>query len=225
MDVILEPLRVLVLQLEVVIPQLCGALLILVVGWAIARLFQAITVRLFQALGLARLADKAKLSEILRRGAIRLTFVELLGRIVYWLILVASVMVALQFLGITAASEWLTQFGAFIPRMIVSVVVMLFGTLLASFLGSAVRAASLNAGFPQGYLVGQAVYTIVLLVTVIVALEQLQVVTRTIEVALYILMGTVGLAFALAIGLGSSRIVRRFLEETVWEKWKSSRGS
>jgi hypothetical protein len=104
----------------------------------------------------------------------------------------------------------------------VSIVVFLFGMLLASFLGATVRAASLNAGFPQGHLVGQVVYTLVLVVTIIVALEQLQVVTRTIQVALYILMATFGLAFALALGLGAQGLMKRFLEDIVWEKWKSS---
>lgn len=221
---IVNPLRLLLAQLELVIPKVVGALCILGVGWTVANMSRMVMVRALRAIGLERLAEKAKLSEILHRGAIRLTVVELLGQLVYWLLMIASVMVALQFVGIAAASDWLTQFGAFIPRIIVSIVVFLFGMLLASFLGATVRAASLNAGFPQGHLVGQAVYTIALLVTSIVALEQLRVVTRTIEVALYILLGAFGLAFALALGLGSQEIVKRFLEDRLWEKWTSSKG-
>ncbi|MBI2093537.1 MAG: hypothetical protein HYT88_02290, partial [Candidatus Omnitrophica bacterium] len=129
----------------------------------------------------------------------------------------------LQIVGVTAAPEWLERFGAFLPRIVLSVVVLLFGMLLASFLGATVRAASLNACFPQGHLVGQVVHVTVLLVTVIVALEQLEVVTRTIEIALYILLGTFGLSFALALGLGAQGFVKRFLEDYLWEKWKSSR--
>ena len=221
---IVDPLRLLLAQPVLFIPKVVGALLILGVGWAVANVFRMVMVRALRAIGLERLAEKAKLSDALQRGAIRLTVVELLGQLVYWLLMIASVMVALQFVGIAAAEDWLTQFGAFIPRIIVSIVVFLFGMLLASFLGATVRAASLNAGFPQGHLVGQAVYTMVLLVTIIVALEQLQVVTRTIEVALYILMATFGLAFALALGLGSQGFVKRFLEDRLREKWKSSKG-
>ena len=221
---IVDPLRLLLAQPVLFIPKVVGALLILGVGWAVANVFRMVMVRALRAIGLERLAEKAKLSDALQRGAIRLTVVELLGQLIYWLLMIASVMVALQFVGIAAAEDWLTQFGAFIPRIIVSIVVFLFGMLLASFLGATVRVASLNAGFPQGHLVGQAVYTMVLLVTIIVALEQLQVVTRTIEVALYILMATFGLAFALALGLGSQGFVKRFLEDRLREKWKSSKG-
>jgi hypothetical protein len=139
----------------------------------------------------------------------------------YWLILASGVLVALQVVGIVAAADWLTRLGSFIPRLVISIVIFLFGMLLASFLGATVRAAGLNAGLPQGHLAGQAVFGLVMLVTVIVALEQLQVVTRTIEVALYVLLGTFGLAFALALGLGSQEFVKRFLEEVLWERWKS----
>lgn len=221
-DPIFEPLRLLFIQLQSLLPRLLGALLIIIVGWTVASLLRRLMIRLFQWLGVERMAEKAKICDVLRRGAIRLTFVELLGQLGYWLVIVATMIVVLQYVGVTAANEWLEHFGAFIPRVIVSIVVFLFGMLLASFLGATVRAASLNAGFPQGYLVGQVVYTLVLVVTIIVALEQLQVVTRTIQVALYILMATFGLAFALALGLGAQGLMKRFLEDIVWEKWKSS---
>jgi len=221
---ILEPLRLLLAQAPLIISKLLGALVILVAGWAVASVLRRFVVRVLRAIGLERLAEKAKLSEVLQRGAIRLTAVELFGQLIYWLMMVAAVMVALQVAGIAAAEDWLARFGSFVPRIVVSIAICLFGMLLASFLGTSVRVASLNAGFPQGHLVGQAVYTMVLLVTIIVALEQLQVVTRTIEVALYILMATFGLAFALALGLGSQGLVKRFLEDMLWEKWKSSKG-
>ena len=220
-QLVLEPLRTLLHQLASFIPKVLGGLVILVVGWAIACLLRQIVVRVLQVLRVDRLAEKAKLSEVLRRGAMRLTLVELLGQLGYWIVMIATIIVALQFVGVTVAGEWLERFGSFIPRLVVSVVLFLFGMLMASFLGTTVRVASLNAGFPQGHLLGQAVSTAVVLLTVIVALEQLQVVTRTIEVALYILLGACGLAFALAVGLGSQEFVKRYLTD-LWERWKTS---
>lgn len=220
-QVLLEPLKALLYVFGALIPRIVGGLAILAVGWAIAWLLRQLVARLLQAIRVDRLAEKAKLSEALRQGAIRLTFVELLGHIGYWVVIVATVIVALQFVGVTVAAEWLERFGYFIPRLIVSIVIFLVGTLIASLLGTVVRVASLNAGLAQGHLLGQTVSTAVILLTVIVALEQLQVVTRTIQVALYILLGAFGLAFALALGLGSQEFVRRYLAD-LWERWKTS---
>lgn len=219
-QLVLDQLRTLLNRLGALIPRVFGGLVILAVGWAIAWLLRQLMVRLLEAIRVDRLAEKAKLSEVLRQGAIRLTLVELLGQIGYWVVIVATVIVALQFVGVTVATEWLERFGYFIPRLIVSIVIFLFGALIASLLGTTVRVASLNAGFAQGHLLGQAVSAAVILLTVIVALEQLQVVTRTIQVALYILLGAFGLAFALALGLGSQEFVRRYLAD-LWERWKT----
>lgn len=223
-ELILEPLRTFLGWLVVFAPRALGALLLLLVGWVLAGLSRRIIVGVLRAVGLDRLSEKARLSDVLQRGAIRWTFVELVGQMAYWVILIATVIIALQAVGMTVAAEWLEHLGYFIPRLIISIAILLFGTLMASFLGATVRVASLNAGFPRGYVLGQAVHTTVVFLTVIVALEQLQVVTRTIQVALYILLGAFGLAFALALGLGARDLVKEFLIE-LRDRWKTSRGS
>ncbi|MBI3319818.1 MAG: hypothetical protein HYZ89_04450 [Candidatus Omnitrophica bacterium] len=215
-----EPVRLLACQLWEAIPKIVGAFLLLVVGWAAASVCRRVLIRVLRAIGVERLAEKAQLSAVLRRGEVRLTSVELLGQVGYCLVWLATIIVVLRGLGMTAADDWLAGFNTFIPRLIVSFAVFLFGMLLASFLGATVRAMTLNAGLPQGHMLGQVVYTSVLVVTILVALEQLHIVTRTLEMALYLLLGTCGLTVALAFGLGSQDLVKRFLEERVGGRWK-----
>lgn len=217
---LLEPLQPLFDYFAVFLPGAMQGIVMLLAGWIIARLSQKILVRVLQALRVEELAEKAKLSTGPRKGAIRASIVELLGQLAYWLLMTATVIMVLQVIGVTAAAEWLEQFGAFIPRLVTSIVIFLVGMLVASFLGTIVRVTSLNAGVAQGYMVGQAVYVAMMLLTVIVALEQLQLVTRTVEVALYICLGTIGLASALALGLGSQEFVKHVLAE-LWERRKT----
>ena len=221
-SLIVEPLRVFFDRIMFYLPRLVGAPIILLAGWALATVVRRVITHGLRLLRVDRLAEKARLNEILRRGDIRFGFVDMLGELAYWLLLICAVMITLQFIGVTVAEEWLERFGYFIPHVLLSIAVFLFGTLIASFLGASVRAASLNAGIPRGHLLGQVVYSAVLILTVIIALEQLQVVTRTIEVALYILLGTFGLAFAIAVGLGASEYVKQFLADVLWDRWKPS---
>jgi len=217
-----EPAQVMAAGLRSLVPRLLGALLIVGIGWGLAHLCGRVVVRLLGALGLERLAEIAGISGALRRGAVRLTFVELLGRLGYWLVMIATLIVALQYLGATVATEWFAQFGAFVPRIVLSIAALVVGFLLAALLGATARAASLNAGVAQGHLVGQAVYALVVVLTIIIALEQLGVLTRTIEVTLYILLGACGLALALAFGLGAQGLARRLIEELFGDTPKSS---
>jgi len=217
----LDPLKLLWDQLVFLLPRLFGGFLIMLVGSLVAFGVRQLIARVLQRVGVDRLAEQAKLSDALRWATIRITFVEMLSWLSYWLILVTTIMVALQFMGLTVAAQWLQHVGSLIPQLIVSLLVLLVGMFLASFLGTSVRAASLNAGVPQGHLVGQTVYAMMVLLTVVVALEQLPLQTRTIETTLYILVGALGLASALALGLGSQEFVKRWLAE-VWERWKTS---
>lgn len=219
--VVIEPLQAILDRLAIVVPRLLGGLIILFVGWLIAAFLRKAVERVLSATAVNVLADRIGFSQTLRRGAISMTLGELIGLLGYWVIMIATIIVMLQFIGVTVASEWLERFGYFIPRLIISIVIFLFGTLLAGFLGTTVRVTCLNAGIPQGYLLGQVVSTAIVLLSVIVSLEQLQVVTRTIEVALYILMGAFGLASALALGLGGQDVVRRYLN-TLWDQHKQN---
>ncbi len=220
-NVLIDPLRAIADRFLFLLPRVTGAIIILLVGWLLARLLRQAVIRLLQALRIDHLAEQTRLSDVLRRGDVRLTLVELLGELTFWLIMVACTATALQFMGMTVAALWLEQFGYFIPRVVISVVILLFGMLVAGFLAATTRAMSFNAGFPYGTLLGQAISTTVVLLTVLIALEQLHVVTRTIEVALYILMASCGLACALAVGLGGQDFVRQLLAE-MRERWKSS---
>lgn len=220
---IVDPVQSFVSRLAAFVPQLLMSGLAVAVGWFLATIVRSMLLRFFGAIGLDRLAEKARLSEVLHRGAIRLSFSELLAHLCYWLMIVFTVIIALQYLGVTAANEWLERFGSFIPRVIVSIVILLFGMLVASFLSATVRAASLNAGFPHGHLLGQGIYVMIVILSAIMAMEQLQFVTRTIEIALYIAMGATGLAFALAVGLGSRTFVEEFLRDLA-TRWKRGQG-
>lgn len=217
---IVAPLQALWYHLQAFIPRLLAALLVLALGWLLARMLRWVLLRVFRGAGLRRLTEKAKLDQGLERGSLRCTFIELLAQLGYWVVLFAAGLVALQWLGVAPAGEWLARFGEFLPRLVISIAIFFFGTVLASFLETTVRAAGLNAGWASARLLGRATYTLALLLASIMALEQLGVVTQTIQAVLYIVLGTAGLTVALAVGLGAQGLVRQWLEETVMNKWK-----
>jgi hypothetical protein len=217
---VIEPMQVLMNHWAAFVPRAIAATVTLIVGWVLALAVRFLLARGLRFLRVDRLSERTKLNDALRRGGLRVPLVELLAVLAYWIVLAASLMAVLQVLGMSVAALWLERFGYFVPRLIASVVILLLGTLVAGFIGTTVRVASLNAGFPYGEAVSHAVSTAILVVAVIVSLEQLQVVTRTIEIALYILLGSFGLALALALGLGSQEWVRQTLSD-----WRASRRS
>ena len=195
-----EPVTALRDQIMAFLPTLLGALLILIIGWLIAQAIQGIVVRVLKTVGLDKLADQVQLSNVLAKGGVRARVSELIGAIVYWLVMLAVVMVVFNALQLTVAAELFQSIVAFLPNVIAALFILIVGIFAAAFLSATMRTAASNAGLSQPQLIGQLVQTIVVIFAAVAALQQLRIPFFG-EVFLIILAG-ISLGSALAFGLG-----------------------
>jgi hypothetical protein len=210
---ILEPLRAAGYQLQAFAPTLIAVLVILLVGGIIARLLETLIVRLLKAAALDKIAEQIKLSSVLVKGGVKRKLSELIGAIVYWIVMLAFVMTALNALNLTVAAELFQKVVAFLPNVIAAVFILIVGVFAAAFLAATVRTAASNAGVVQSHLLGQAVQTIVVIFTIVASLQQLGVPFFG-EVFLIVLAG-ISLGTALAFGLGCREIAGRWVGDLV----------
>ena len=102
---VVESVRAVFVRVGDALPVLVGAIIILVAGWGIAGVAQKGVVRLLKAVRLDDLSDKARITEFLGRGEIRLTLSELIGVFLYWLLVLAFALASLNALGLTVADS------------------------------------------------------------------------------------------------------------------------
>ncbi len=189
------------------LPSVLSALLLLFVGWLVARLSQALLGRLLQRLGLDRLAERSGIARGLANLGIQSTLSTLLARITYWLILIFFILLALGVLGLTdVVAATLDRFFAFLPRLVTTTIILIAGTFLARVIGDAVTALTMQSNIPSGQVLGQAVRYSLLLVIVILALDELGVQTTILTTIVIAVIGCVALGLALAFGLGNRDI-------------------
>lgn len=198
--IIVQPIQTLLSQLSSAIPKLVGALLVFLVGWFIAQILQGLIVRVLKALGIDQWVARSKFSTLLSKGSIRRKPSELLGAMVYWILMLSVIMVTFNTLGLTIVVELLHQIVGFIPHTIAAVCLSVIGIFAASFLASTVRSAARNAGMVQANLLGQLVHGIILMFAAVAALQQLQV--KFVGEAFLIILAGFSLGMALAFGLG-----------------------
>src|SRR3989338_1195096 len=190
---IMEPVQSLLTQLLSFIPRLLGAIAILLVGGWIANAVEALIARLLKTVALDKLAEQIGVGNVLTRGGIKRKTSELIGAIIYWLVMLAVVMVAFNALELTVAAELFQRIVAFLP--------------------TTVRTTAINSGILQAHLLGQAVQTVVAVFTVVAALQQLDV-QFVGEVFLIILAG-VSFGAAIAFGLGCKDLAGRWVSDVV----------
>ncbi len=206
---ILTPLQNAVNQLMTFVPVILGALLILFIGSIIAKLIEEIIIRVLKVITLDKIADQIHLSGVLAKGGIRRKLSELIGGIVYWIVMLAFVMTALNALNLTVAAELFEKIVSFLPNVIAAVFILIVGVFASAFLATTVRTAASNAGILQAHLLGQGVQTVMVVFTMVAALQQLQI-QFVGEVFLIILAG-ISLGAAISFGLGCKDMAGRWV--------------
>ena len=212
-SLVVEPVQAFVNQLMAFLPTLAGALLLLLVGWMIAKLIEALTVRVLKTLALDKISDQVQLTNVLAKGGIKHKPSELVGIIVYWLVMLAVVMVVFNALQLTVAAELFQDIVTFMPSVIAAVFILIVGMFAAAFISSTVRTAASNAGILQAHLMGQLTQTVVVIFAVVAALQQLRIPFFG-EVFL-IILGGLSLGCAIAFGLGCKDLAGRWVGDIV----------
>jgi len=217
--VLLEPARNVLTQISQFMVNVLLFIVILVVGWLLSKAFKAVVSKALKTVRIDALSSRIELDKILSKGGIDYLLSDLIGIICYWLGLLVTFMVAINSIGLTIAAELLNKIVLYIPNVISGIFILIIGMFAATALKNIVNTAANNAGLGQGKLLGRVVEVVVMIFAVFVGLEQLNIGVRITELTVGIILGSLGLALALAFGLGCRDIAGRFVAELV-EKLK-----
>jgi small-conductance mechanosensitive channel len=193
------------------LPNLAVALLLLLVGWLTARVIQAVLSAVLRRVGLDRLAERVGAANVLANMGMRPSAVDVLARLVYWLVLLIFLLAATDALGLEGVVEAIRGIIAYLPNVLAAALILLFGGLIAQVVGDGVGALAEQSGLEGAGGLGQLVRYILLVFAVILALGQLGVETTLLTTATLALIGTLALGLAIAFGLGSRELARNIM--------------
>lgn len=211
--VLLEPAKMILDQIGQFVINILLVLVILVIGWLIAKLIKSIVTKLLRALKLDELSDRIELESLLAKGGIKYSLSELLGVVVYWLAILVTFMVAVNSVGLTVAADLLNRVVLYIPNIIAAIFILILGMFVATLLKNIIQTIATNAGLSEEKLLGKIVEILVMVFVIIMALEQLNIGAKTLQLILSIVLGALGLGVALAFGLGCKEIAGKIVAE------------
>jgi len=217
--IVIEPVKAMLVRAAIFLPTLVGILVILVVGWIIAAVLKNVVVKLLKMIQFDAASEKSGLADVLRKGGIKNTLSELMGGLIYWIIMLLVFMTSLNALGMTVVASLLDKVILYIPNVIAAIFIISLGIFFASIIGSIVMTTSMNAGIKQAKLLSQVTQTVIVIFAAIMTLEQLNIATTILNTTITVLLGAIGLAFALAVGLGSKDVAGKLIHDLV-EKLK-----
>ncbi|HJW09764.1 MAG TPA: hypothetical protein VJ483_09030 [Holophagaceae bacterium] len=183
-------------------PRLLAALIILLAGSLLARLVRVLVRKALDLTRFEVVAEKSGIDDFLRKGGIGITLRDLLAGIGYWLVILLSFLIAANSLRLEVVAQLFTQVTAFIPNVLVAILILVFGAVMARFLGGLVQAFAQNIGVEGSRTMANIATYALMIFVVFVALEQLKIGMEILASAFKIGFGAICLALALAFGLG-----------------------
>ncbi len=193
------------------IPRLFGALLVVAVGFVVAKLLDTLLSKVLAKVGVDRLVAGTGVTKLLGRAGIRLPISALIGKIVYWFVLLIFLVSAAESLGLARVSATLDMLALYVPKVFGAGVILLVGVLLAQLVNGLVRGAAEGVGLEYASGLARVAQGLVIIIIISVAIGQLEVKTELLNYVIAIALISVGLAAALALGLGSRELVSQIL--------------
>ena len=217
--ILLEPAKAIITQIGQFFGNVLLVIFILLIGMIFSKVLKQLVTRTLRAIKLDELSDSIELDSLLEKGGIKYSLSELLGIVVYWLAILITFVVAVNAIGLTVTAELLNRVILYVPNIIAALFILILGIFVATFLKNLVQTMATNTGLSESKLLGKLVQILVMVFTIAIAMEQLNIGYKTIQLVLSIILGTTGLAAALAFGLGCREIAAKFVAEMI-EKMK-----
>ena len=208
---IMSPMTALWTKVVGYIPNLLSAVFIIVVGYFVARFVRFVLAQFLGKVGVDKLSEKAGLADILANIGVMSQPSQLIGVVGFWLIMLTFMVSAADALGLPRVSATIDDFVLYLPKVIGAAFVVLVGLFLAKFMRNAVQGLgdTMNLSYARG--LALAVYSLLIIVVVSLAIGQLDIETELLNFAVSILLLSVGAAVALSLGLGTRDIAANII--------------
>jgi Conserved TM helix len=211
-DLLLEAVREFLHQIAAFLPRLLLALVVLAVGWLLAKAARFAVERALRAANFTVLTERAGTDNFLRQAGLQGDTTTLFGLVAFWLVILATLMIAFNGLGLTYITDLLGRVVWFTPKLLVAMLVVVFGSYCARFVGGAVQAYCEDAQIPDADMLGRIARYLIVIFVVMIALGQVEVGGDIVQRTFLILLGGLVLALALAFGLGGRDWAAAMLE-------------
>lgn len=201
-DLFISTLQTFWSEIATFFPKLMAALLLFLIGWALARLAKSAVERLLRLAHFDRMAEQSGLEALAQSGGVRLSLSSMISEVIYWLLLLVVAVSITNSLGLQAVSDLLNRAVLYLPNVLVSILVLVFGTLLARLVNRLSFAWLNGIKAPGALTISTGAEYAVQIFAFFLALEQLNIGTQLVTAAFSIAFGGIVFALALAFGLG-----------------------
>jgi len=203
------------------LPRLLGFLIILAIGFIVAKVIKTVLVKLLEKVGLDKAMHSGSVGVYVNKAAPDVSPSRIIGSIAFWFIFLGAISIAVSQLGIPALTTFVAAIGAYLPNIIAAILIFVVAGVIAAAVGGLV--AKTMGDTPTGKVVGSIVPVLIMAIATFMILNQLKIAPEIVTITYAALIGGVFLAMALAFGLGGREVAGKMLGDA-YQKGQEQRG-
>ena len=193
------------------LPNLVGAIVVLVIGWLGAKILRGLTVKVLRVCGIVELSKKIKFHDMLTKIGITNTLDQILGSLVYYMVLFIFLISASEILGFKLVLDTLNKFIAYLPHVFGAFLILIIALYLAKVIKDGLASASTTLNIAYAAALSSVLEILIVGFGIVMALTELGLDMAIFTANITIIISGIVLAMALSIGLGSRSIMANVL--------------
>jgi hypothetical protein len=193
------------------IPNLIAFLVILLIGFLVARVVKAVVTKLLEKVGLDRALSGSPAGAYVERASPGASPSRLVGLVVFWFIFIYAIAAAVGALKIPALTNFMANVQNYLPNVVAAVVILVVGVALAGAAGA--FAQRMMGDSSAGRMARAIAPSLILAIVVFMVLTQLNIAPAIVVTTYIALIGMLAVSGALAFGLGGREVAADMLRD------------
>ncbi len=211
-DTLVAAFNEVVNDLVTALPAIIGALIILLIGYIVAKVVSGIVRRVVDRAGADR-AFAERSSDVYGSSATAIKPSTAAGTVVYWIIMLVFIVAAANFLGWPQVSQLINDFLAWLPNLIVAVIILVAAPVVGRIVRRAIEGGSAQMGMSNGRMLGRIAEIAVIAFAVLIAVNQVGIATDLVNILFIGVVAALAIALGLSFGLGGREVAAQVTQD------------
>ena len=194
------------------LPELLGALVLVVAALLVAKLAQAVVEKVLNFAGVDRLTKNTQVAKSLKTAEVSLDVVTVAGRIAFWIVILIFTLTIADVLQLSAMSDVIGDLVAYLPNVLAAVIILIITIAGARLVRDVLSASLTRLRVDFGAQVSAVAFYVLAVFGFVMAVDQLGFDTTVLTANITVVVAGVSLALALAFGLGGRDVAGKIVE-------------
>lgn len=194
------------------LPELIGALVVLIVGWFVSVWIGRLVTEILKRLKLDRLFERTRWEKAFEKAELKMSVSDFIGDIVKWILVIVFLLAAVEILGLGQFAGFLKAIVAWLPNLVVAVAIFVVAVIVADFSERIFKAivGKMEVGYTK--FLGSIIRWSIWIFAILAILSQLGVASEIVQILVGGFVALIVISSGLAFGLGGKDLAREVLE-------------